>query len=389
MKIVIASEAYYPLIDGGAVAEHHLALELHKRGHEVHILAPSEGWKGGKEPDEGTMIHRLASMPIPFVKNDHRLAIWPKREIYSILDSIKPDVIHIHNPFPIGKATLAYCHDRKVPIVATNHWLPENITTFMAKFRFLNNMQFLVDMNWKFISTFHNACDFVTSPTQTAIDLMTKNGLTAPHRPVSNGVSLQHFNPQKDATPLKNRLNLPEKPIALYAGRLSGEKHVDVFVRSMPAVLKNHDVHFVIGGSGREKEPLQNLVAALGIEKHVTFPGFLPEEELPLLYRCADLFVMPSICELQSITTLEAMASGLPVIAADKYALPELVHHGENGYLFEPMNEQQLSGFLAELLSDETKRKKMGDESWAIVQRHSLESAVSDYESIYNQLVND
>jgi 1,2-diacylglycerol 3-alpha-glucosyltransferase len=389
MKIVIASEAYYPLIDGGAVAEHHLALELQKRGHEVHILAPSENFSDSKEPDEGTLIHRLASIPIPFVKNDHRLAIWPKKKIYTILDTIKPDVIHIHNPFPIGKAVLAYCYDRKVPVVATNHWLPENITTFMAKFRFLNNLQFLVDMNWKFISTFHNACDFVTSPTQTAIDLMTKNGLTAPHRPVSNGVNLGLFNPNQNADSLKKRLNLPQKPTALYAGRLSGEKHVDVFVKAMPEVLKHHDVHFIVGGSGREKEPLQALVKELGIEQHVTFPGFLPEEELPLLYRCADVFVMPSICELQSITTLEAMGAGLPVIAADKYALPELVHHGENGYLFEPFNVQMVSGFLNELFSDEAKCTKMGQESWAIVQNHSLEKSVSDYEAIYQHLVND
>jgi glycosyltransferase involved in cell wall biosynthesis len=386
MKIVIATEAYYPLIDGGAVAEHNLALILHNRGHEVHVLAPSEEFNDWTETDQGTTIHRLASHPIPFVKNDHRLAWRPAGKINAILDKIQPDIVHIHNPFPIGKATLNYCLAHKIPVIATNHWLPENITTFMAKFRFLNNLNFLVKMNWKFISDFHNKCQFVTSPTQTAINLMTQNGLTAPNCPVSNGVSLVTFNPANDPTSLKLRLNLPNKPTAMYAGRLSGEKHVDVLIKAIPEVLKTVDAHFIIGGNGREKAPLQALVKELGIEDHVTFPGFLQDAEYKLLFRCADAFVMPSICELQSITTLEAMASGLPVIAADKYALPELVKTGRNGYLFEPMNVAELSGHLSQILGNPELLKTMGTESLAIVQTHSLENSVSNYEKIYNFL---
>ena len=386
MKIVIATEAYYPLIDGGAVAEHNLALQLHLRGHQVHILAPSEGWNDWTETDHGTTIHRLASHPIPFVKNDHRLAWRPRKKINRILDQFRPDVVHIHNPFPIGKATLAYCKKNAIPVVATNHWLPENITTFMAKFRFLNNLQFLVDMNWKFISSFHNNCDFVTSPTQTAVDLMTKNGLTAPNRPVSNGVDLRIFNPSNDPTALKKRFNLPNKPTAMYAGRLSGEKHVDVFINSIPAILKTVDAHFIIGGNGREKESLQLLAEELGISDHVTFPGFLDDADYKNLFRCADAFVMPSLCELQSITTLESMASGLAVVAANKYALPELVKSGENGFLFEPMNVQELTTHLTCILGDLNLAKKMGQKSLEIVNSHSLDSAVSAYESIYKQL---
>ena len=386
MKIVIATEAYYPLIDGGAVAEHNLALTLHLRGHEVHIIAPSEGWNDWTESDHGTTIHRLASHAIPFVKNDHRLAWRPKKKITAILDKIKPDVVHIHNPFPIGKATLNYCLSHKIPVVATNHWLPENITTFMAKFRFLNNLDFLVKMNWKFISDFHNKCQFVTSPTQTAINLMTQNGLVAPHRAVSNGVDLRVFNPQNDASSLKTRLGLPNKPTAMYAGRLSGEKHVDVFVNAIPAILETVDAHFIIGGNGREREPLKALVNTLGIEAHVTFPGFLEDDEYKRLFRCGDVFVTPSICELQSITTLESMASGLAVVAANKYALPELVKPGQNGYLFEPMDVAELATHVAGILADPDKSRRMGDESLRIVHRHSLESAVSDYESIYRDL---
>ncbi len=387
MRIIIATEAYYPLIDGGAVAEHHLALELAKKGHDVHILAPSLTFSDAIEIDNGTTIHRFASYPIPFVKNDHRLAWRPRSKIFHLLETLSPDIVHIHNPFPIGKATLEYCQKHHIPVVATNHWLPENITTFIAKFRFVNSLNVLVKWNWEFIARFHNACDFVTSPTQTAIDLMVQNGLTAPHTNVSNGVELDRFSPHVDPTSLKQLLQLPDKPTALYAGRLSGEKHVDVFMRAIPGVLRTVDAHFIIGGSGREKASLQALAHDLGITNHVTFPGFLDDIEFPKLYRSADVFVMPSICELQSITTLEAMASGLPVIAANKYALPELVKHGKNGYLFEPGDYHTLSTQLTELLTSTDTRAAMSQESLAIVGNHSLPKTISDYEAIYQKLL--
>ena len=171
---------------GVAVAEHNLALELKKRGHDVHIIAPSDNKKDGVEDNEGTTIHRLSSYPVPLAKNDHRLAYSPLKKIRKIIDNYQPDIVHIHNPFPIGKATMKVCQQNNIPIIATNHWLPENILTFMAKFRFINSLKFLVRLNWKFIAKFHNQCQFVTSPTQTAVDLMLKNGLVAPNKPVSN-----------------------------------------------------------------------------------------------------------------------------------------------------------------------------------------------------------
>ena len=386
MKIVLASEAYYPLIDGGAVAEHHLALTLQKRGHEVSILAPSDSYTDAIELDHGTTIYRLKSLPIPFVKNDHRIAYRPAKKIASILDKIRPDVIHIHNPFPIGKASLAYCNAHGIPVLATNHWLPENITTFMAKFRFLNSLSFLVNLNWRWICKFHNQCQFVTSPTQTAIDLMVKNGLNAPHKAVSNGVDLQRFYPNQDASLLKNRFHLPAKPTALYAGRLSGEKQVEVLLHAIPLVLQKIDAHFVIGGNGRERQALEEKTKSLGITDDVTFTGFLEEDDFPLLYNCADVFVMPSICELQSLTTLEALSSGLPVVAANRYALPELVHHTKNGYLFDPGNHAQLAHYLIELFRDGSKRHAMGEASLKIAGPHSIEVAVSEYEDLYRNL---
>ena len=388
MKILLATEAYWPLIDGGAVAEHLLCLGLAKRGHDVHIIAPSEKFNDYTQTDHGTTIHRLASYPVPFAKNNHRLAWNPKRKIKKIMDDFKPDVVHIHNPFPIGKNVLNYCKAHNIPTLATNHWLPENILTFNKKLRFLNKFNILVKLNWKFIINFHNECNFVTSPTQTAVQLMLDNGLKAPNKPVSNGIDLDKFNPKHDPTPLRKRLGLPNKPTLLYAGRLSGEKHVDILIRSIPLIREKLDVHVIIGGNGREKENLIQLTKELNIAEYVTFPGFLSDEEFPLLYRSADLFVMPSICELQSITTLEALASGLPAIGANKYALPELIHPNKNGDLFEPKDSETLAHQAISILSNEQKLENMGKASLEIVAAHKLEKTIDEYTNIYTEIIN-
>ncbi len=383
MKIVLASESYWPMIDGGAVAEHNLCLELARRGHDVHILAPGSLFKDEDEKNQGTLIHRLASVTTPLLKNKHRFAWRPRKKIQHIIESLKPDVIHIHNPFGIGQGALAAAQKYDIPTVATNHWLPENMTTFMTRLRIMNHVNFLVKFNWWYINHFHNQCDFTTAPTQTAIDLMTHNGLKAPHRPVSNGVNPLVFHPGIDAVVIRKKYGIPSKPTALYTGRLSGEKYVDTLISAIPQVLAKVDAHFVIGGNGIAKPLLETLAKKLGIDAHVTFTGFIDEPEFPQIYNAADVFVMPSICELQSITTLEAMASGLPVIAANKYALPELVKHKVNGFLFDPFNSQELAERLIDLFQNPEKRIRMGQESLQIVAPHALSRTVDQYEEIY------
>ncbi|MBM3264205.1 MAG: glycosyltransferase [candidate division Zixibacteria bacterium] len=386
MTILIATESYHPTIDGGAVMQHNLALALAARGHAVHVIAPSDRYADSMETDGGTTVHRVASVRTPLLSGMHRFAWRPAKTVTRIVKTVRPDVAHIHNPFPIGYSAFRACRKTGVPMVATNHWLPENMTNFVSGLRFLNAAPFVFKANWWWINRFHNQCRFTTAPTQTAIDLMVRNGLKPPFCPVSNGVDSAKFHPGVDSAPLRQRLGLPDKPIALYTGRLSGEKFVDVFVRAIPTVLKNIDAHFIIGGEGREAPYLKQQVQTLCVADHVTFPGFVSADDLPRLYRCADVFVIPSICELQSVVTLEALACGLPVVATNRYALPELVRHGVSGLLFEPGDTETLATHLTTLLGDPKLRRKMGVEGVKIAGAHAFEQVVTTFEEIYGEV---
>jgi glycosyltransferase involved in cell wall biosynthesis len=384
MKILLATESYYPNIDGGAIARRNLAIRLKERGHEVGVVAPGFMAKNYQEELDGIRIFRVSGRTLP-IYSDYKFCVFPLWEVKRIIEEFRPDVIDLNTPYQIGISTLACAKKRGIPVIGTIHVQPENMLMTVEKAKFL--FRILERMAWFYIIHFFNRCDYVTSPTQTAIDMLRNHGLKARAWPISSGIDLNVFNPSNDGDCLRERFDIPNKPVVLYTGRISGEKRLDVLVRAIPSVLDSTDAHFVICGAGREKENIEALVKRLGLSENVTFTGFLSHIEFPDVYSLADLFAIPSESELQSIVTMEALASGLPVVASNKDALPELVKNPENGFLFEPGSTDILSEKIIEILSDDTLRRRMGQASLEIVQQHSIVNTISKFESLYKEAI--
>ena len=122
----------------------------------------------------------------------------------------------------------------------------------------------------------------------------------------------------------------------------------------------------------------------LGIADRVKFLGHINDEQLPKAYEDCTVFVMPSIAELQSIATMEAMASGRPVIAADAMALPHLVHDGDNGYLFPPDDSDALKERLERILSADTMElARLSENSMHLIQSHDIAKTIKIFEDLY------
>jgi 1,2-diacylglycerol 3-alpha-glucosyltransferase len=205
--------------------------------------------------------------------------------------------------------------------------------------------------------------------------------------PISCGIDLGRFHPGNDGHELKHRFKIPDRQILLAVGRLDEEKRIEVIIRAMPEIIARVDAHLVVAGKGKLFGGLKSLVRKLGLEDRVTFTGFIADDELPNLYDLADLFVMPGVAELQSIATMEAMASGLPVMAADAMALPELVHHGENGLLFPPDNSHALAEAAIQILTDESSKKRMAKRSLEIIQIHDINKVAETFEHLYMRML--
>jgi glycosyltransferase involved in cell wall biosynthesis len=173
----------------------------------------------------------------------------------------------------------------------------------------------------------------------------------------------------------------------LYTGRLSGEKSLPVLIQAMPYVHAALDCHLLLAGVGREKENLEALVKKLNLQKKTTFVGGLSRQDLPKIYNLGTLFAIPSTAELQSIVTMEAMASGLPVVAVNAGALPELCHDGENGYLHAVGDSRDMAEKIIKILKNPTLAKAMGQKSRDIVRQHSFDEVIKVFEGVYHQVL--
>ncbi len=167
-------------------------------------------------------------------------------------------------------------------------------------------------------------------------------------------------------------------------GRLTTEKGIDVVLHALAQLDPALNATFDIVGGGDQRRNLEQLAAQLGVSDRVTFHGHASEEDLRSLYTRASVFAIASIAELQSIATMEAMASGLPIVAANAVALPHLVHDGENGYLFEPGDADELAARLTDVLTAEPEeRRRMQQASLDGVRVHDIGRTLDTFEALY------
>jgi len=385
MRILIATESFYPNIDGGAVAQYNLSLELVKHGHEVHVIAPGFSFKNTLKEKNGIIIHRTRAIKLPlYMKGRYYFSPFPFFTIGSIIKEIRPDIVNICSPYFVGVSAYIWARKYDIPIVGSIHVLPENLT---AQLPFLKNSKTAEKYFWRFLVYIFNLVDWVTIPTETGARMYKQHGLTTNITPISNGLKTDIFNPRNNGEYLRKRYNLPKNNIIMYSGRISAEKNLEVLIKAIPHVVKKINAHFLFVGSGGEyKQSLINLARDLEILDNTTFIDFLDWEDYPNIFSIADIFAMPSEAELQSIVTMEAVASGLPIVAVNKGALPELVDM-DNGFIFEPRNSKQLADSIIKILSDDKLRKKMGKNSLKLIERHTLETIATKFEETYEKTI--
>jgi len=387
MRVLIATDTYYPDVNGASYFAQRLAAGLAKRGHQIFVMAPARTLKDNTSTRDGVIICGISSIRIP-IYPDFRVSplLFIRKAIKKHVKEIQPDVIHIQNHFMIGKGVALTAQELNIPIIGTNHFMPENLVHYLNLPKPAENK--LKEFGWHEFSRVYRHLDAVTTVTNTAAKLIENLGLEKDVIPISCGIDLERFSPRNDGAYLKERYGIPEsRSVILYVGRLDKEKRIELIIHALPQITRNVDAHLVLAGTGKSKARFEAITEEMGVRDMVTFTGFVPDEDLPHLYRMADLFVIAGIAELQSIVTMEAMASGLPVIAVNAVALPELVHDGENGYLFPDGDSQMLAQRAITILSSPTLRTAMGQKSLDIIQAHDIQKTLDKYESLYRQVI--
>jgi len=379
LKILIGCDTFAPDINGAARFAERLAAGLVQRGHDVHVIAPNTAYRRA-EPQteviegEPMTLHRLPA--VRWLPHDWLRFIWPWRSKHyarKVLDRVKPDIVHIQSHIVIGRGLTRIAHERGIPVIATNHVMAENILDHTTMPDFINRT--VLKLAWADAKRTFDMTRAVTTPTRKAADFLEHTIDISGVVPISCGIDRRNYTPV---------IGPRERNRILFVGRLTGEKKVDVVLHALAQLDPALDVHFDVAGGGDQRKALEALTVQLGLTDRVTFHGRVTDEQLRELYSRASVFAIASIAELQSIVTMEAMASALPVVGANAVALPHLVHDGENGYLFEPGDVDDLADKLTRVLTaDAAEYERMQQASLDGVAVHDINRTLDTFEALY------
>ncbi len=380
------SDNFYPELSGIADSIRTTAEELASRGHEIHFLVPSYSaadyqrvhlrqhqarWR------RGITVTRLAAVRYRTGTAQGRFVIPTLLRWLHLLGK-KPDVIHFHLPLSTGVEAVVAARLLQVPLIGTNHTPIKEFIRY-APIR----AKWFLRLAVRYDAWMYNQCVFVSSPSQTLLREMRKAGLRRPAQRISNPIQSAIFHPLPRKAALKKKYRA-EGFTLLYIGRLAPEKHIEVLLRAVAQLSGSiPSLRLLVGGTGSEEAALRRLAQQLGIAQRTVFLGYISSlERMNEIYNAADVFVMPSTAETQSIVTMQAMACALPVIAARAWGLQEYVTK-ERGILVPPKNPRALAEAIFSLFQNPRKRRMLGQEGKKFAATLSPAAIAAKWEQLY------
>lgn len=340
MKIAFFTETFLPKTDGIVTTLCQTIGQLKRLGHEVLIVAP----EGGVAEFEACRVVGVPGWRFPFYP-ELRLS-FSRSSVHRLLEEFKPDVIHAVEPVCLGIAALYLSGGRdggrlRAPLVISYH---TDLPKYLDYFR----LGFIEPFIWPLLRLRHNRANLNLCTSERVVHELEEHGI-ARVALWPGAVDSERFHPRHRSVAMREQLTQghPESPLLLYVGRLSAEKGIE---RLSSILRANPGARLALAGDGPHRSSLERHFAGLP----VFFAGFLHGEELAQAFASSDVFVMPSETETLGLVVLEAMASGLPVVAARAGGIPEMIEDGVDGFLFD--SELQAAGITERLLTDRAER---------------------------------
>lgn len=384
MRILMVSHGYPPVISGVTLVVQKLARAMVCRGHQVTVVTASDRNKSYRDTDQGVQLERVHALSNPFWQ-DGPIPIADQSELTRIAEALQPDVLHVHDAALLGIQALRLNRKAGIPLVATCYYVPRFVAHYVTWDG--NPHKAIESLAWSYSTWLFNQFDHVVFATQAHRRAFQEQGLTAPTSIISNGLDIQRYTPGPADLDMAAKYDLPPAPRILFVSRLAQDKRIEVLLYALRRVCEKQEASLVLVGKGDDRERLESITTELGLEQRVRFTGFVPEADLPALYRLADCFAIASTCEVQSLPTLQAVATGLPVVAVDAMALPELVRHDESGYLVPPEDPEALAHALLNVLTDPVRAARMGRVGLEIAQAHDERRTFAAYEQLYSSMI--
>lgn len=390
LSVMMFTWEFPPRVIGG-ISPHvfFLSKSLAKTGVKVYVVTCDFPGAPAHEVIEGVEVYRVDSYKNPapdFATWVYLMNLNMQKEAAAIVRNLKDEinVFHAHD-WLVATAGIGLKHVFRKPLFVTMHSTEigrrDGLHTDTEKM-IHETEAWLTYEAWKVIC----CSNYMVSHVRWAFGLPEDKLIMVP-----NGVNVSVYdNIGKDLSSFRAKYALPEEKIVLYVGRLVYEKGIHVLINAVPKVLDKVNAKFIIVGTGYMKEQLLNIVRSMRLEHKVLFMGFIDDETLLRLQKCADVSVVPSLFEPFGIVALEAMAAKSPVVVSDTGGLSEIIDHDTTGFKAYPNNPESLAWGINKILLDENYKKCIMENAYKKVQeKYDWQKIAQQTKAMYKAILGE
>ncbi len=380
LRIGLFTDTYAPQINGVSISLQLVSEGLQKRGHQVTIFAPRiPGYK-----DDQPGVVRLPSLKYLNDPPIYVAVLGTPRSTWS-LSRKHFDVLHAHSPMTVGLLAYLTASTKNLPLIYTYH---TSIADYTHYLKVIGGTAVIRHAARWFSTTSTNLGDQVVVPSPKFHRLLLEQKVTKPIQVIPNGIDLSSFNPAKKTGNFRNRLGIkPNEQILLSVGRVDPEKRLDFLIDAFTRTAERvPSAHLVFAGDGGARKKLEEQAAATKFHDRIHFLGMVNRAELPDLLQEAAVFLSASTTEVHPISVIEAIASGLPLVAVQDEAFEGMIVENENGHLT-PLDLDAFSETLSALLTDPEKLARYGKRSLELSRKFSIEEQVRTLEHLYLEAI--
>ncbi len=361
--------------DGVAITMHQVIQRISRDEFDPIFITPQPPKK-----DLGYSIYVCPSVKLPEKDKEYKIALpWKMKNLTQILDEFEPQVIHYSSPTFLGNFAVKYARRNGIPATTIYHTHYPSFTSYY--FKFIPKVDLLFAPVFSWLYKLYRKTDVVFAPTESMRQYL--RGINVKEEKLriwGRGVSTGRFSPKKRQNGLWSKV--PEgNRVVLFVSRLVREKEPETLLRLYHVIDEaRSDISLVVVGDGPTRAYLEESMP------NATFTGTLNGEDLAKAYASADVFVFPSTTETFGNVVLEAMASGLPVVAAAKGGPVDIVQQGITGALVEPQNEQAFFSEIIKLLDNQEYYQSAKSAALAHAKSQTWERLCKDLFSTYSSL---
>lgn len=367
LRIALVTETFLPSTDGIVTRLCAAVRWLREAGHEVLIIAPDMG----VDEYEGARVAGIK--PRSFFLYKDRNWAYPSFKVKKYLSEFDPDLVHVVNPALLGVSGIYYSRRAGYPLIASYH-------THLPVYADYYNVSFIKPVLWAYFRILHNRADLNLCTSKTIQKELTEHKIKQVEL-WDRGVDTEKFHPDKYSGEMRDRLTQghPDQKLLLYVGRLAAEKEIEQIRHVLD---QRPDFSLAVVGDGPHREEIEDHFKG----SNTVFTGFLHGDELSAAYASSDIFVFPSTTETLGLVLLEAMAAGLPVVAAKSGPTLEQVDDGVTGALFEPRSTESFVNAILSL-EDTEKRRTMAEKARAASEALGWDKPSAQLYDYYKQVL--